>query len=188
MKRRALWSVAVGAIASVLMGGAVLGQQAPQGTPAPAGPAVDFSLPTTAGRDRSAAQLRGKVIVLFYETRGTITLNQHVKDAMGARFNRDRSLINRFALVAACNVAEYNSWPSQYFAREAISAVARSQRIELWLDWNRTLIQRLGLRDGTSNIVLIDRQGRVRERLYGRVTDGGVGPLLDRMIALGNEP
>lgn len=149
--------------------------------------AVDFSLPTTSGRDRTLSQLRGKVVVLFYETRGTITQNQHVKDAMGARFNRDRTLANRFSLIAACNVAEYNSWPSQYFAREAITTVARSQRIELWLDWNRTLIQRLALRDGTSNIVLIDKLGRVRERNWGRVADANVNALLDRMIALGNE-
>jgi hypothetical protein len=183
MNRRTLLSIACTGAASLVTSRVALGQQAPGAVGAPA----DFSLPTTAGRDRALAQLRGKVVVLFYETRDTITQNQHVKDAMGVRFNRDRSLINRFSLVAACNVAEYNSWPSQYFAREAISAVARSQRIELWLDWNRTLIQRLGLRDRTSNIVLIDKQGRVRERLWGRVADGSVNALIDRMIALGSE-
>ncbi|MBL8682065.1 MAG: hypothetical protein JNK05_23055 [Myxococcales bacterium] len=170
-------SVASLTAASLLAPNAVLAQAAP----------VDFTLPTTSGRDRAVSQFRGKVVVLFYETRGTITQNQHVKDAMGARFNRDRTLANRFSLIAACNVAEYNSWPSQYFAREAITTVARSQRIELWLDWNRTLIQRLGLRDGTSNIVLIDKLGRIRERNWGRVADANVNALLDRMIALGNE-
>jgi hypothetical protein len=149
--------------------------------------AVDFTLPTTAGRDRSLSSLRGKAVVLFYETRGTITQNQHVKDAMGARFNADRSLSNRIALIASCNVAEYNSWPSQYFAREAITTVARQQRIELWLDWNRTLIQRLGLRDNVSNIALVDKQGRLRERNWGRVADGQVQALIDRIVALGNE-
>lgn len=170
-------SVASLTAASLLAPNAALAQAAP----------VDFTLPTTSGRDRAVSQFRGKVVVLFYETRGTITQNQHVKDAMGARFNRDRTLANRFSLIAACNVAEYNSWPSQYFAREAITTVARSQRIELWLDWNRTLIQRLGLRDGTSNIVLIDKLGRIRERNWGRVAEANVNPLLDRMIALGNE-
>ena len=168
-----------GSLAALLTPSTALGQAAPG--------AVDFSLPTTSGRDRNLSQFRGKVVVLFYETRGTITQNQHVKDAMGVRFNRDRALANRFTLIAACNVAEYNSRPSQYFAREAITTVARSQRIELWLDWNRTLIQRLGLRDGTSNIVLVDKLGRIRERNWGRVADANVNALLDRMIALGNE-
>lgn len=166
--------------------------QAPTAPAAPVapvvtGPAVDFALPTTAGRDRNVSAYRGKVVILFYETRGAITMNQHVKDAMGRQFNADRSLANRFALIAACNVAEYNSWPSQYFAREAISAVARSQHIELWLDWQRSLISRLALRDGTSNIVLIDKQGRVRSRRFGRVADGQVQAFINEMLALGNE-
>jgi hypothetical protein len=151
------------------------------------GPAIDFTLPTTAGRDRSVSHYRGKVVVLFYETRGTITQNQHVKDAMGQRFNADHSLAHRFALIAACNVAEYNSWPAQYFAREAISAVARAQRIELWLDWQRTLISQLSLRDQSSNIVLIDKQGRVRSRRAGRVADNLVQPLINEMLTLAQE-
>ena len=160
---------------------------APRPSPVVTGPVVDFSLPTTAGRERNVSAYRGRVVVLFYETRGAITQNQHVKDAMGRRFDADRSLVNRFSLIAACNVAEYNSWPSQYFAREAISAVARAQRIELWLDWQRTLIQRLSLRDATSNIVLIDKQGHVRSRRFGRVADDQVQPLITEMMTLAAE-
>jgi hypothetical protein len=184
MNRREVLGIAAGTAGAMLIGDEASAQQAPAVVTAPP---VDFSLPTTAGRDRMLSQLRGKVVVLFYETRGTITQNQHVKDAMGVRFNRDRALANRITLIAACNVAEYNSWPSQYFAREAISAVARSQRIELWLDWNRTLIQRLGLRDGASNIVIVDRTGVVRERHAGRLADPQVGTFLDRVIAMGDE-
>lgn len=184
MNRRDVLGIAAGTAGAILIGDEAQAQQAPV---AGGAPPVDFSLPTTAGRDRSLAQMRGKVVVLFYETRGTISQNQHVKDAMGVRFNRERALANRITLIAACNVAEYNSWPSQYFAREAISAVARSQRIELWLDWNRTLIGRLGLRDAASNIVVVDRMGVVRERHFGRLADGQVGPLLDRIVSLGED-
>jgi len=184
MNRREVLGIAATTAGITLIGQEARAQQVPSVAPANA---VDFSLPTTAGRERSLSQLRGKAVVLFYETRGTITQNQHVKDAMGVRFNRDRTLANRIALIAACNVAEYNSWPAQYFAREAISAVARSQRIELWLDWNRTLISRLGLRDAVSNIVLFDRAGVLRERHAGRIPDAQVEALIDRIVALGEE-
>ncbi len=187
MNRREMLGIAAGTAGAILIGDEAQAQQAQAGGASAAGPVVDFTLPTTAGRDRMLSQLRGKVVVLFYETRGTITQNQHVKDAMGVRFNRDRTLANRITLIASCNVAEYNSWPSQYFAREAISAVARSQRIELWLDWNRTLIQRLGLRDAASNIVIVDRTGVVRERHAGHMADGQVSTFLDRVIAMGDE-
>lgn len=184
MNRREVLGIAATTAGITLIGEEARAQQAPSVVGANA---VDFSLPTTAGRERSLSQLRGKAVVLFYETRGTISQNQHVKDAMGARLNRERALANRITLIASCNVAEYNSWPSQYFAREAISAVARSQRIELWLDWNRTLISRLGLRDGVSNIVLFDRGGVLRERHAGRIADAQVGALIDRIVALGEE-
>lgn len=184
MNRREMLGIAATTAGVALVGDEARAQQTPSTV---SGNAVDFSLPTTAGRDRTLSQMRGKAVVLFYETRGTISQNQHVKDAMGVRFNRDRALANRVSLIASCNVAEYNSWPSQYFAREAISAVARSQRIELWLDWNRALIARLGLRDGASNIVLFDRSGVLRERHAGRIADAQVGALIDRIVALGDE-
>lgn len=168
------------------MGAGSLGALSARAQSSPLGTVVEASLVTTSGRTRSLSQLRGKTVVLFYETRGAINVNQHVKDAMGRRFNADRALANRFALVAACNVAEYNTWPSRYFAGQAIATVANSNHLELWLDWDRTMITRLGMHDNASNIALIDRNGRFHHHQWGRVANNAVDPLLDRMVALAN--
>lgn len=151
------------------------------------GAPVNFSLPTTSGHPRSVAQYRGRVVILFYESREVVAQNQPLKDALGRQGERDPSLAQRFALIPVANVGAYNFWPAQHFAREAITAIARHQGVEMWFDWDRTLVHALGLRDGASNVVVLDRQGRVRYHRWGRIAPGDVERFLSTLSAVANE-
>lgn len=164
----------------------ILGHRA---APAQSGPGgvVDFTLPTTEGRTRSVSQYRGRVVIIFYETRDSTNENQQVKDALGQRLRADPSLVQRFMLIPVANVGDYNFWPAHTFAREAISAVANSQHVVLWFDWNHALTQRLGMRDGTSNIVVLDRDGRVRFRRLGPMRATEIPGFLQQVQELANE-
>jgi predicted transcriptional regulator len=174
-------------VAGLLAGLLVLGTAREAGAQVAAegaGPVVEFALPTTAAASRSVSQYRGRVVVIFYENRDAISQNQALKDAIGRVGAQDPTLAQRFALVAVANLAEFAFWPAEYFAREAITRVARHAHVELWLDWHHVLFRRLGLRDGVSNVVVLDREGRVRLRRSGAIPASQVQPFLRALAAI----
>src|SRR5262245_31712528 len=81
---------------------------------------VDFSLPTTAERELSFASMRGKVVVLFYEDRGTRNDNQRLKDSLQRALAADAALGARVAVLPVANVSGYDFWPARWFARRAV--------------------------------------------------------------------
>jgi predicted transcriptional regulator len=149
---------------------------------------ANFSLPTTAGATRSISQYRGRVVILFYEDRNSTSQNEHVKQAIARAHRADPQVTQQFALVPIANVGAYNFWPAEYFAREAITAVARANHVELWFDWDGQLIRSLRLRDNASNVVVLDRRGRVRYHRAGRVPDAEVASFVALLRQLAQEP
>lgn len=148
---------------------------------------ADFALPTTAGVTRSIVQYRGRVVLLFFEDRGTVRQNEHLRRALTQVQRTEPPLAGLFALVPVANVSGYNYWPMRHFAEQTVRSYARNTGIELWLDWSHTLQSRLRLREGVSNVVVIDRHGRVRYHRWGRVPDTEVTPFMNLLRALARE-
>jgi predicted transcriptional regulator len=149
--------------------------------------AVDFSLPTTADLTRSASELRGKVAVFFYEDRHSTETNALLKKALRRAALEDRSFGERLAVVPIANVSGYDFWPARYFARNAVKKMARRHDLEIWLDWKGALQPMLGLRDDTSNVVVLDRAGRLRVRRFGPIPSEELGAFLQQLRALMRE-
>lgn len=140
-------------------------QDVPAEPPVLSAPA-NFVLEETSGRMRSLTEVRGRVVVVFYEDREHTDDNREMKLTLH-RFLEDNGLRGRVTTYGVANVAGIDGVVRD-LARSAIRAIAERNGIQILLDWSGAL-QRAPFDFPAigSTIALFDREGCLRYRATG---------------------
>jgi hypothetical protein len=112
------------------------------------------------GRPFSLSARRGKPALIVYEDRASSEQNTTFKTelaklAAGGRYQR------AITLAAVADVSRYDFWPVKGFVKDAIREQSQKFGTTIYCDWNGGFRSALGLRSHASNVVLLDREGRV---------------------------
>lgn len=114
------------------------------------------------GWDRTfeLGRYRGMPTLVVYEDKDSATINQPLKDELSklAKGDRYKKLI---ALVAVADVSGYDYWPVRGFVKDAIKSESHKQGTLIFCDWDGRVRNALGLRRGTSNVVLFGKDDKV---------------------------
>ena len=153
---------------------------APQQAPRPAG--VDFTLETSSGGNKALSSLRGKVVVMFYEDRHHTETNAKVKEAVG-KYGLENKLQGKVEVLAVANLKGYDFNPAEGIARRAIQAIAARFNISIWMDWKGVVIDKTGAQDANANVVVFDKDGAVKWKRAGRLSEADQQSLLDAVKA-----
>lgn len=128
-----------------------------------------LSLESTSGERVALSSLRGRAVVIFYEERAHTADNDELRQLL-ARCSLERAPADRLAVLHVANVSSYDFRPARDIARAAVRAVARRVNAEILLDWAGALqAPPFSLVRGASNVVLVDRAGRVAWKHAGPV-------------------
>lgn len=158
------------ALVGAVCGRATLWAQQTPNDPTTRGPVMSFALESSAGGRTSIASARGKVVVIFYEDRDHRDDNAELKGVL-QRFVAGNEIRAELMIVPVANVSGLDFPPASTFARAAVRAVATEIGMPVLLDWRRTLqAAPISLRDGASNVLVLDRTGHVVFRYTGAVT------------------
>jgi cytochrome oxidase Cu insertion factor (SCO1/SenC/PrrC family) len=134
---------------------------------APTAP-VDFDIEETSGTTRNLRDLRGRVVILWYEDREHTDTNYALKLELH-QFIVDNHLENDVTTYGIANVLGVDG-VIRDMARGAIRTMAQRYGIQILLDWDGVLQHApFDCADAAANFVLIDRQGRIRYRHTGEM-------------------
>jgi hypothetical protein len=137
----------------------------------------DVKLQDSWDRTLALSRLRGLPTLLLYESKDSSRENAPLKAQLAelARGDRYRRSI---ALVAIADVSGYDYWPVRGFVKDAIQDESHKQHTDIYCDWDGGVRGALGLEQGTSNVVLYGRDGRVVFASRGPLTDERRGELI----------
>lgn len=140
------------------------------GEPAPSEP-VDVELESSlTGRTVRLSSMRSRVIVLFYEDREHIPQNEELKGNL-QRFIADNHLEPQLAMVPIANADGYASFGG--LVRTGLGEAARRIGLDILIDWDRRMYSApFSMRPAASNVLVLDRQGRITFRHAGLVGTG----------------
>ena len=148
--------------------------------PAQAAAAVDATLADSRDAPVRLSSFRGKPLILFYEDRASCEQNAPLKRALHQRAEAAQ-LSQAAHVLGVANVAAYDFWPARGFVLAAIRDVEDRERIQVLVDWKRTLgAAPWRLPEGASSVLLLDAQGRLVHGWTGAVE----GPDMEEFFEL----
>ncbi len=106
------------------------------------------------------SRLGAKPVLIVYEDKDSATQNQAFKNDLAnlARGDRYRDTVG---LVAIADVQGYDYWPVRGFVKDAIKDESRKFGTVIYCDWDGAARRTLGLRRGTSSVILYGKDGKV---------------------------
>ena len=187
---------------ALTLGGSLVAAASPRGTQAEVAPDAgpqplpDARLRRSDGEPVRLSRYRGRPVILFYEDRHSLKLNEALKEQL---FDRGRSagLLRAVSLLAVANLEAYDFFPARGIALSYVRDAERKVGVPILVDLDGVLSQEPWWLPGrSSSVVLLDRTGAEVFRASGALTPGeterffaALGRLLGRdLTALGQQP
>ncbi len=144
-----------------------------EGADAPSAKVTDVD-----GKTLDPSALKGKPVLIVYEDKDSAKQNQALKDEL-AKLAKGDKYKTKVAIAAIADVSAFDFWPAKGFVIDALRGEAKKAGIPIYCDWSGTFRKAYGMQRSTSNVVLLDKQGKV---LFAR---SGPLAITDRQKLLG---
>ena len=148
-------------------------------------PAPSFIVESGDGRRLSLDMVKGRVTVIFYETKEASRRNSDVKDRLNDLYDRQDERTRQSIVRVPVFNCPLVFWPVSLVWKESLKKHSKRVDITLYGDWDGRMGRDFQMKDNESNVVLLDRRGTIRYASYGRITDrqfADIEELLDRLV------
>jgi hypothetical protein len=142
-----------------------------------------FSVVTADGSALSDAQLKGRAVILWYDSSDSVHVNDEAKAEL-SRMLSTMSEATRPRLVAVGDVSGYDYWPARSFAKSELRKYEGIYRIPIYGDWTGAIRAAFALDPSHGNLLFISATGAVHFRRTGKVDQAGV----KRVVELSRVP
>jgi hypothetical protein len=154
---------------------------------APGSPAPPFVVASGDDESLTLDMLRGKVIVLFYESRNVVKKNLELKDELKRLYSsQPREIQNRVFRLVVIDCAEA-SWPTLPVWKSKLVAHSQKEGLTIYGDWNRRMFQDYRMKGAESNFLIIDLHGVVRYAAAGKISRGRFQGIKNLLLTLVRE-
>ncbi len=144
-------------------------------------PAPPFVVESGDNQKLTRDMVLGKVVVLFYESRQAIDINDELKEALKCLYRAQPAPIQQeiFRLVVIdCSEAVLPTLP---LWKNKLSVNSRLQGFTIYGDWNRKMLADYGMQGNDSNFLIIDKRGIVRYSGVGKIASNQI-PKIEALL------
>lgn len=152
------------------------------GTPKEAPP---FLVVSAYGETLTLEDLRGKITVLFYDTRYTTETNNNLKYDIDA-FRKDHlPALSNLEVIQVIDASSANFLTKTIWKRK-LREFSKKYNITIYADWTGKMRKDYGLSPGESNVILIDPEGMIRFSFLGEAGESERRKLFELILAIGS--
>jgi len=146
-----------------------------------------FKVKSGDDKELTSLMIKGKVTVIFYETKEVVEKNRQLKDELKKFYNEQSDTVKEFIVrlpIINCSGA---FWPFTYIWKSKLKENSKKEGITIYGDWDGKMFSDYKMKDKESNVVIIDRKGIIRYIIFGKVEDREINKIKELLIELGNE-
>jgi hypothetical protein len=126
----------------------------------------------------------GHPTIVFYEDKDGGDQNERLKQRIGELRKKSPSA-KRVALVAIADVKSWDFWPAKGFVKDALRSAGKKAGIVVWADWSGGGRASLDASSNRSNVVLLDKLGKVVWASSGKLSTAQENEVLEHIQKLG---
>jgi hypothetical protein len=180
--------VAIAVLPILLVLAAISGANGQEPTHALLGkPAPFFSIRSGDDETLVPDMFRGKVAVIFYETRGASRKNSDIKNRFNKLYDgQDEAVRRSIVRIPVINCSRV-VWPLRAVWKQGLKYHSKRVGITLYGDWDGRMATDYRMKDGDSNLIIVDGRGIIRYVSAGHITDKQfheIEELLDTLVNL----
>jgi len=136
-----------------------------------------FRVKSGGGKLMTLDSTRGKITVIFYETRDVLEQNRKLRNELNQSYRElgdtQKTYIVRLPIINCCDAR----WPFTALWRKKLREGSRKSGVIIYGDWDGTMLSAYGMKEGESNVVIIDKKGIIRYFKSGRIEDDETGKI-----------
>lgn len=131
--------------------------------------------------------IKGKVIVIFYETKDVVEKNRKLKDDLNKFYDEQPDTIKE--LIVKLPIIDCSSafWPFTWIWKSKLRENSKKEGITIYGDWNGKMFSDYEMKDKEGNVIIIDKKGIIRYIASGKVDDKEINKIKELLKKLGNE-
>ena len=150
-------------------------------------PAPSFRVESGEGEELTLDKIKGKVTVIFYENKDVVGANKLLKDELNKLYREQtdasKEILVRLPIVDCSNAVV----PFRGLWKRGLSEHSRKEGMTIYCDWDGKMFSDYRMKDGVSNVVILDKNGRIRFFTSRDVTAGEIDDVKRLLIALTRE-
>lgn len=150
--------------------------------------APSFKIVSGDGKELTLDKVKGKIVVIFYETREVVEKNRELKRSLGTFFRQQAT--GTPDLLVSVSVIDCSSafWPLTRIWKSKLVENSKRERVTIYGDWDGRMRADYNMKENDSNIVVLDTAGTVRYFKSGKVDAAGIDEIEDLLKGLIPEP
>ncbi|OPX19279.1 MAG: hypothetical protein BZ151_10100 [Desulfobacca sp. 4484_104] len=135
-------------------------------------PAPFFSVESGTEDRLTLDMVKGKVIVLFYESKDMVKKNKELKDQLTDFYQEQPEAIqSEVVRLVVINCTRAN-WPTLRIWKNKLYQSSIKQNLTIYGDWNGKMFADYQMQDNDSNFMIIDKDTIIRYSKTGKVETG----------------
>lgn len=145
-----------------------------------------FEVKSGDGKELTLDMVRGKVIVILYETKDVVEKNRKLKSELKKFYDEHPGNINQLIVTLPVITCSSVFWPFTRIWRSKLRENSNKEGITIYGDWDGKMFSDYKMEDGESNVIIIDRKGTIRLFVSGKVEKekiDGIKELLEELAA-----
>lgn len=135
--------------------------------------APPFQVESGDGKVLEAKMLRGKVVVLFYESKDVIAKSRPLKIILNAFYKEQKKEDQQMILRVPIYDCTSATWPFTGIWKSRLVENSKRVGMTVYGDWDGKMGTSYGMKSDDTNLLIIDKRGIIRYFRSGVVTDNG---------------
>jgi len=149
--------------------------------------APNFVVESGDNQKLSLDMIRGKVIVLFYESRQVIKKNDALKDELKRFYRAQPANLKREVFRLVVIDCSHTPWPVRPLWQFKLREHSEKARLTIYGDWTGRMCADYHMKAGESNFLIIDKQGIIKYTATGKIPNGQFQKIKELLLTLVQE-
>jgi len=138
-------------------------------------------------KELTLGMIKGKVAAIFYENKDVVENNRRLKDALNKLYYEQTRIVKDVLVrlpVIDCSDAV---WPFLAIWKSRLREHSKKEGVVIYCDWKRKMSSDYKMKADLSNIVIVDKSGRIRFFTSGEVKAEEINVVKELLEALAGE-